>query len=133
MARRLIVPTCILAALAPAAGAEAKQLTRYDVGGGLAGRYDQLVVQNDGKARQTGDSGDHRWTVSKKKLRALKRAFKTARWSSLKREYRPKVTVFDGITQSVSYRGKRVTISTGADVPDRLERVIVRIRRIMKS
>ena len=133
MARRLVVPICIVAALAPAAGAEARQLTRYEVGGGIAGRYDQLVVQNDGKAHQTGDSGDRRWTVSKKKLHALKRAFKAARWSSLKREYKPKVTVFDGITQAVSYRGKKVTLSTGANVPDRLERVIARIRRIMKS
>jgi hypothetical protein len=133
VARRLIVPLTILAALAPAAGAEGKQLTRYVVGGGIAGRVDQLVVQNSGAAHQSGDGGDHRWKVSAKKLRALKRAFKAARWSSLKREYRPDVPVFDGITQSVSYRGKQVTISTGAEVPTRLERVIVRIRRIMKS
>ena len=54
----------MLAALPGAASAEAKQLTKYQVGGGLAGLYSELTIQTDGKANQTGDSGDHRFTVA---------------------------------------------------------------------
>jgi hypothetical protein len=133
VARRLIVPLCILAALAPAAGAEAKQLTRYVVGGGLAGRVDTVVIQTNGNAHQSGDGGEHRWKLSSKRLRALKSAFKAARWSSLKREYRPKFPVNDGTTQTVTYRGKQITIATGGEPPRRLERVIARIRRVMRT
>ena len=59
MARRLILLLTVLAALTGAASAEAKQLTKYQVGGGLAGRYSELTVQTDGRALQTGDSGEH--------------------------------------------------------------------------
>ena len=131
--RRAAVLLALLTCLAAPATAGAKQLTRYDVGGGLAGRYDSVTISTGGKAHQFGDGGEHRWTVSTKKLRGLKRAFKAARWSSLKREYRPDTPVFDGTTQTVTYRGKQITISTGGEIPDRLQRVIARIRRLMRS
>ena len=90
MARRLTVLITVLAALTGAASAEAKQLTKYQVGGGMAGLYSELTIQTDGKAKQTGDSGDHRFTVSAKRLRALKRALKAARFKTLKSSYEPK-------------------------------------------
>ena len=100
MARRLTVLITVLAALTGAASAEAKQLTKYQVGGGLAGLYSELTIQTDGKANQTGDSGDHRFTVCAKRLRALKRALKAARFKTLKSSYKPKAQVFDGTTTS---------------------------------
>jgi hypothetical protein len=133
VARRLILAALALSLAAPAT-AGAKQLTRYDVGGGIAGRYDRLIVATDGKAHQTGDSGEHRFTVSSKQLRALKRELKAARFSSLKRQYKPKFQVFDGITQTIRYRGKAVSIYSGADnIPTRLSRVLRRISRILRS
>jgi hypothetical protein len=130
---RLTLLLAGLAVLLGAASAEAKQLTRYDVGGGLAGRYDRLVIATDGKADQTGDAGEHHFTVSPKQLRALKRELKAARFSTLKRQYKPEFQVFDGTTQTVRYRGKAVSIYTEAKIPERLERVLRRISRIMRS
>ena len=132
MARRLILLLTVLAALAGAASAEAKQLTRYEVGGGLAGRYDRLIIATDGKAHQTGDSGEHRWTVSAKKLRGLKRALKAAKFKTLKREYRPEQPVFDGTSSSVRYAGRTVSFSSGATLPARLTKVVNRLGRILR-
>ena len=131
--RRLTILLASLAALLGAASAEAKQLTRYDVGGGLAGRADRLIVATDGEAHQSGDAGNHHFTVSAKNLRALKRELKAAKFKTLKRQYKPKIQVFDGITQTIRYRGKAVSIYTGAEnLPDRLEKVLRRISRIMR-
>ena len=133
MARRLTVLITVLAALTGAASAEAKQLTKYQVGGGLAGLYSELTIQTDGKANQTGDSGDHRFTVSSKRLRALKRALKAARFKTLKSSYKPKAQVFDGTTTVIRYRGRSVSVYSGADVPKRLATAISRVARLMRS
>jgi hypothetical protein len=131
--RRLTLLMTALAVLLGTASAEAKQLTRYDVGGGLAGRFDRLVVATDGEAHQSGDSGEHHFTVSTKNLRGLKRELKAAKFKTLKRQYKPKFQVFDGITQTIRYRGKAVSIYSGAEnIPDRLEKVLRRISRIMR-
>ena len=132
MRRRAALLT-VVAVLAGAASAEAKQLTRYDVGGGIAGRVDQLVITTGGTATQTGSSGDHRFKLSTRSLRALKRDLRDARFSTLKRRYRPSRTVFDGIGQSVRYRGKTVSVSTGAQYPKRLARVLERLARLMRN
>ena len=133
MARRLIVILTAVAALAGAGTAEAKQLTRYDIGGGIAGRYDRLMVERDGSAVQSGDSGDHRFTVSSRQLRALKRELKAAKFRTLKRQYKPKFQVFDGTVQTVRYNGRGVSIYSGADnIPQRLQKVIRRLARLMR-
>ena len=132
MARRLILLLALLAALTGAASVEAKQLTKYQVGGGLAGRFNELTIQTDGKAKQTGDSGDHRFTVSAKRLRSLKRALKAARFKTLKRAYSPEGQVFDGTTEVIRYRGRSVSVSSGAEIPKRLAAVVSRLSRIMR-
>ena len=132
MARRLILLLAVLAALTGAASAEAKQLTKYQVGGGLAGRFDELAIQTDGKAHQTGDSGDHRFTVSAKRLRSLKRALKAARFKTLKTSYKPEAQVFDGTTTVIRYRGRSVSVYSGAEIPKRLATVMNRLGRIMR-
>ena len=131
--RRLAVLTAVLATFATTATAEAKVLVRYDVSGGLAGRIDRLVIDGDRQARQTSSrGGSHRFKVSAKQQRALRRELKAARFSSLKRAYRPDRLVFDGIAQTVTYKGHKVSVYTGADFPARLHAVIGRLGRLMR-
>ena len=133
MARRLILLLAVLAALTGAASAEAKQLTKYQTGGGLAGLFSELTIQTDGTAHQTGDSGDHRFTVGPKRLRALKRDLKAARFKTLKRDYQPKGILLDGTTTIVRYRGRSVSVYSGAELPKRLEKVINRLSRLLRD
>ena len=131
--RRLAVPLAVLALLASAATAEARRLVRYDVGGGIAGLASTLVVNRDGSARQTGNRGDdRRFTLSRRQLRALKRDLEAARFATLKRRYAPDVLVLDGITEAVTYRGRTVSVTSGADPPARLERVLRRLARLLR-
>ncbi len=131
--RRLAVVIALFAALAVPASADAKRLVRYDVGGGLAGRSSTLIIDRSGTARQTGNrSATKRFKVSATQLLALKRELTAARFSSLKRNYRPAYTVADGITEVVTYKGRAVSVSTGAKVPKRLDRVLSRLARLMR-
>ena len=125
----------MLATFAATATADAKRLVRYDVSGGLAGRSERLVIDGDRTARQTSGKRSEdarRFTVSSKQLRALKRELKAARFTSLKRRYAPRYVVNDGITETVTYKGRSVSVSTGAEAPARLERVIRRLGRLMR-
>ena len=49
-----------------------------------------------------------------------------------KQSYRPKYIVNDGIGQSVTYKGRSVSVSTGARYPARLHRLLRRLGRIMR-
>jgi hypothetical protein len=71
--------------------------------------------------------------VRPRQLRALKRELRAARFRSLKRTYRPATPVFDGITQTVRYRGRAVTVTSGARIPARLTRVIARLARLLRG
>jgi hypothetical protein len=132
--RRLAALLAVLATFAATATAEAKQLVRYNVGGGLAGLSGQLIVAGDGTARQSGNrrSDDHRFTLSAKQLSALRRDLKRARFKTLKRTYQPKYVVNDGVGQSVTYKGRSVSVYTGAKYPDRLQRLLRRLGRLMR-
>src|SRR5215213_10271901 len=119
--RRLAALLALFAGFAATATAtaEAKPLVRYEFGGGLGGIGGALTLAGDGRATQSdarrGD--DHRFTLYAKQLRGLRRDLRNARFQSLKRSYRPKNIVNDGIAQSVTYRGRSVTVSTGARCP----------------
>jgi len=130
--RRLAVLLAVLATFAATASAEAKQLVRYDVGGGIAGMSERLTVARDGKARQTDNrrGDERRFTLSAKQLRRLRRDLKNARFKTLKRSYRPKRVVNDGIGQTVTYKGRSVSVSTGATYPARLGRLLERLARL---
>ena len=132
--RRLAALLAVLATFAATATAEAKQLTRYSVGGGLAGIGGQLTVARDGAARQTGtrDGDDHRFTLTTKQQRGLRRDLKNARIKTLKRSYGPKYPVNDGTAESVTYKGRTVFVSTGAKYPARLQRLLRRLARLMR-
>jgi hypothetical protein len=132
--RRLAALVVVLAGFAATATAEAKRLVRYDVGGGIAGISERLIIARDGTARQSGNrSGDdHRFTLTAKQLRGLRRDLKHAEFSTLKAVYRPRYVVNDGIGQSVTYKGRSVTVSTGATYPARLQRLLRRLGRLMR-
>lgn len=133
--RRLAVLLAVLATFATAATAEAKRLVRYSVGGGLAPLSARLVIDRDGGARRTGSrapAGDHSFTLSAKGLRGLRRDLEHARFSTLKRTYRPKNVVNDGMSQDVTYKGRSVSVSTGASYPARLDRLLRRLSRLMR-
>ena len=131
---RLIAGLACAAAVASAATTEAAQLVRYDTGGGLAGRSTRLVVSAGGTADQTDrNEGDtKRFKISLSQLHALKRELKAARFSSLKRRYEPKATVFDGITTAVTYKGKTVVVTSGGNPPERLNKVLNRLARLIR-
>jgi hypothetical protein len=134
--RRLATLIALLAAFAVTATADAKVLVRYSLSGGLAGTSERLVVHGDRSARQTGGRGrgDHllNFKVSARQMRALRRELKAARFSSLRRIYEPKYVVNDGFAQTVTYKGRRVVVYTGASFPARLHAVLRRLARLMR-
>jgi hypothetical protein len=132
--RRLAALLALLMGFAATATAEAKPLVRYEFGGGLAGIGGALTVAGDGAATQsdTRRGGDGRFTLSATQLRGLRRDLRNARFKTLKRFYRPKNIVNDGIAQSVTYRGRSVTVSTGARYPERLHRLLRRLDRLLR-
>lgn len=128
--RRLAVLVAFLVLAVPAS-ADAKRLVRYDVTGGLAPASERLIVNTDGHARQTGRAGVRSFTLTATQLRGLKRDLKQARFKSLKRSYQPELPVMDGQTQTVTYKGRSVSVSTMAKIPKRLSRLIRRLGRLM--
>jgi hypothetical protein len=132
--RRLAALLAVLAGCAASATAEAKPLVRYTIGGGLAGLSGALTVAHDGTAHQTGNrrGDDHRFALSAKQLSGLKRDLKNTRFKTLKRSYQPKYVVNDGIVESVTYKGRSVSVSTGATYPARLHRLLRRLGRLMR-
>ena len=131
---RWIAGLACAAVLAPVATAEATQLVRYGSGGGIAGRSVELVISAGGTAVQTdrNEGGEKKFKVSLKQLHALKRELKAADFPSLKRRYEPKQTVFDGTSTGVTYKGKSVTVTTGGNPPERLNKVLNRLARLMR-
>ena len=89
--RRLAALLAVLATFAATATADAKQLVRYQFGGGLAGISGALSVARDGTARQTSNRsrGERHFTLSAKQLSRLRRDLKRARFKTLKRNYSP--------------------------------------------
>jgi hypothetical protein len=134
--RRLAALLAVLAAFATTATTEAKVLVRYDLSGGLAGTSERLVIHGDRSAEQTRGRGrgEHSldFRVSARQMRALRRELKAARFSSLRRVYQPKYVVNDGFAQTVTYRGHRVVVNTGADFPGRLHKVLRRLGHLMR-
>ena len=100
--------------------------------GGLAPTSESLVVNSDGHARQTGRAGARSFKLTAKQLSGLKHDLKSARFTSLKRNYHPEFPVMDGQTQTVTYKGRSVSVSTMAKIPKRLSRVMRRLGRLMR-
>ena len=129
--RRLAVLIAFLVLAVPAT-ADAKRLVRYDITGGLAPSSERLVVDRDGSARQTGRDGTRRFTLTAKQLSGLKHDLKASRFKTLRRTYQPDFPVLDGQTQTTTYKGRAVSVYSGAKVPKRLSRVTRRLARLMR-
>ena len=54
-------------------------------------------------------------------------------WRRFDRRYEPDVIVLDGITVSARAKGHRVSVSTGADAPRRVDRVMALLSRLHES
>jgi hypothetical protein len=129
--RRLAVLVAFLVLAVPAS-ADAKRLVRYDITGGLAPASERLVVNRDGHARQTGRDGPRSFTLTAEQLSGLEHDLKQARFKSLRRTYQPDFPVMDGQTQTVTYKGRSVSVYTEAEIPKRLSRVLRRLGRLMR-
>jgi hypothetical protein len=128
---RLTLLAIVLALVLAAPAGTATRLVRYDVSGGISGESSQLIVDTDGSAEQTGRS-ERSFEVSATRLRKLKSALRDAHFSTLKRRYAPKQPVFDGVTQTVRYKGYTVSLSSGATAPPRFERVLRLLEGLMR-
>jgi hypothetical protein len=121
-----ITAATAIAALTAAEPAEARVLVRYDISGGFADIERHVEVETDGTCRGAGG----RFDVRPSKMRSLRRALKASEFDTLKRVYKPKYPVSDGQVQRITYRGRTVAIESGADVPERLARLIHRLDRL---
>ncbi len=68
-----------------------------------------------------------RFALSSSDLRALRRALKDARFSTLKRRYVSRYPVSDAITQVVRYAGRTVSVIDGGKPPERLRKLLSRL------
>jgi hypothetical protein len=128
---RLAVLTVLLS-LGLATAAPAKTLVRYTRSGGIAGEQTALKVNRDGAAKLTRRADTpSSFTLTATQLRKLKRALRDAGFATLDADYGPRDgVVADGITETVTYAGRTVSASTGGSPPARLERVLVRLRKL---
>lgn len=113
----------------------ARTLVRYDKSGGIAGVQLSLTVSDRGAARaQSGRSAaTTRFQLSAAQLRALQRALRDARFSTLHSRYDSSVPVADGFTESVAYGARSVTVATGGHPPARLRSLLARLGRLAVS
>jgi len=130
--RRTLSRTLVLSALASlalASPAAAKTLVSYSKTGGIAGINVSMTVSDGGSARVTGSrtGAAKRFSMSSRSLRALRRALKDARFSTLKRRYVSRYPVSDAITQTVRYAGRTVSVSDGGNPPERLRKLLSRL------
>ena len=123
----------LLASLLVAAPASAKTLVRYDRSGGIAGIQETMTISTGGSVRVTGQRGASAATsyrLSAKNLRGIKRRLRDARFSTLRARYVSREPIADGITQSVNYARRSVTVGDGAKPPERLRRLLSRLSQL---
>lgn len=127
LARTLVLSA--LASLALAGPAAAKTLVSYSKTGGIAGIGVSMTVSDGGSARVTASrmGASKRLALSRGDLRALRRALKDARFSTLRRLYVSRYPVSDAITQTVRYAGRTVSVSDGGNPPQRLRKLLARL------
>ena len=121
-------------ALAPAAPAAAKTLVRYDRAGGIAGIQEMMTVTTGGSVRVTGArraTATTRYRLTAKELRGLKRRLRDARFSTLRARYVSRYPVSDAITQTVSYARRSISVSDGAEPPERLTKLLTRLVQLI--
>jgi hypothetical protein len=110
--------------LAPAA--QASRLVDYSRTGGIAGEHTTLKVDRDRHLTLASRQGDSERRMSKKRYIRVRDALRAAQFETLESSYGPppNQTVSDGITETVTFRGHTVSVSTGGDPPERLQTVL---------
>jgi hypothetical protein len=120
---RLTLLALVLALAGVTSGTAAVQtraLVSYTQTGGFAGKRAALTIYRDG----TAESSNGAFRLSARRLLAVESALTRARFATLRREYVPVDPVADGFLDSVTYRGKTVSVAQGAHPPLRLQRVL---------
>jgi hypothetical protein len=133
--RRALVPMSALAAVlavAVSSPAVAKTLVRYEKSGGIAGIQLTMTVTGAGGARITSTrmSEVTRFTLPAAQRRALARALRGARVSTLRSRYVASTPIADGFVQTVRYAGHDVTVQDGGRPPARLRSLLNRLGRL---
>jgi hypothetical protein len=133
--RRTLARTSALAAvlsLALASPAAAKTLVRYERSGGIAGIQLTMTVTDAGGVRiaRARTSEVTRFALPASQRRALARALRDARVSTLRGRYAPSTPIADGFVQTVHYAGHDVTVQDGARPPARLGSLLSRLGRL---
>jgi hypothetical protein len=127
--RESLATAAALVALVMAVPSQASsRLVAFDEAGGIAGRAVSLTVVETGQVIERR-VGRPRITfrIPAERLRKLRAAIRAAPLTGLRRSYAPKppIVIADGITETVTRRGRSVSVSTGATgVPRRLTRLI---------
>ena len=118
----------ILALMAPAAAQAGPTLVSWERSGGLLGLQDRARILKDRTIFVTGGEGSTQARITRKEKAKLKSRLEG--WRRFKASYEPDVLVLDGITVSARAKGHRVSVSTGADAPRRVDRVMGLLSRL---
>jgi hypothetical protein len=132
MIRAALLASLLASLVVASPAGAARTLVSYEQSGGIAGTRISLSVTIGGNARVTSSRvrGIKRFKLARDDLHALKRDLRDARFSTLRALYDTKMPVADGISQTVRYDGRRVTVSTGARPPLRLRTLLTRLARL---
>jgi hypothetical protein len=114
--------------MAPAAAQAGPTLVSWERSGGLLGLQDRARILKDRTIFVTGGEGSTQARITRKEKAKLKSRLEG--WRRFKASYEPDVLVLDGITVSARAKGHRVSVSTGADAPRRVDRVMALLSRL---
>ncbi len=118
----------ILALAAPAAAQAGPTLVSWERSGGLLGLQDRVRILKDRTIFATAGEESGQARITRREKRRL--TTRLEGWRQWKARYEPDVLVLDGITVSARARGHRVSVSTGADAPRRVDRVMGLLSRL---
>jgi hypothetical protein len=130
MARFAVVALALslaVAGTAAGAGGQSGKLVTYVHDGGFTGDRDSLTVFRSGRA----DSSNGPFVLSTRRRLGLQRALVAARFATLRSQYVPTDPVTDGYADHVTYAGRSVTVTQGANPPARLQRVLTLLADIL--
>jgi hypothetical protein len=125
----LLIPGCgsgTSSKPAPTSDGTLRGTLTYHRSGGLAGRSDALTLKPGGSATVAARFNATRTvTLNPAELKAVERALANVDLARLDAEYKPPGPVADGVGETVTYGGRRVSTATGAEPPRQLVSLLV--------
>ena len=126
------------AVIGPSAAPAAKVTPRieYRITGGFVGIDNRLVIDAHGRAvlktysQALPTHGTYRRTLKRAEHDRLLRLVRAVRIERLPRRYTPATPVADGISNTLTFRGFKVTVEQGSNPPTRLERALDALNRL---